>query len=366
MARIDFDNRIQRLAKRRKGGDKDYNFADILNEGTVNYSEFAKLKAMTERWETASTRPSVRYALGAMQEVDKRYTEISIETAKRIENQLIKRLPVYGLNTEYKLQGSVPLNIHIKGVSDVDMLVIDKSHHRSEPYINTLMKDDIEVLKKLRNATEYELKCAYPSVKVDTKGDKAIKLTGGSLPRDVDVVPAHWVETNEYIKYKLSYDRGINILNKSIPSTFLNLPFKHIQSIEKVCIHLTEGSLRKSIRLCKNIKADLIAEGRSIYLTSYDLASIMYYADKEALKLGKTNALAIVRETQRLFDYLYNNQIYAKAMTTPDGTRRIFDSSNKIDSLLTMSVALDNLVDDLINDLGFYIRDSLKSYGLSI
>jgi tRNA nucleotidyltransferase (CCA-adding enzyme) len=61
-----------------------------------------------------------------MQEVDPVYTRVSIETGKRIENQLSNRLEKKEITASFRLQGSVPLNIHIKGVSDVDILTIDE------------------------------------------------------------------------------------------------------------------------------------------------------------------------------------------------------------------------------------------------
>lgn len=71
--------------------------------------------------------------IGAIQAVDQRYTEIGVKL-QRIENQLKTRLTNHGLATEYKLQGSVPLDIHIKGVSDVDLLVIHKNHYHRRLY----------------------------------------------------------------------------------------------------------------------------------------------------------------------------------------------------------------------------------------
>lgn len=366
MAKINFDDRLKRLDKRRKAKDLTYNMFDSVGDGITSYSEFTLLRNKRELWETISTKPSVRYAIGAMQSVDQRYTEIGVETAKRIENQLRNRLQNHGIYTEYRLQGSVPLDIHIKGVSDVDLLVINKYHYRSEDCTSLFRSEDIKVLQELRNSSFYELKQAYPAVKIDNTGGKCISLTGGSLPRDVDVVPSHWVETNGYKEKGYDYLRGINILDKNIPTTFLNLPFSHIYWTKLVCQYLTEGSLRKSIRLCKTIKADLMDEGKNISLSSYDLASIMYHGNKDNLKHGKTYSLAIVLETQRFFDYLYHNTDVAKGLMTPDGTRKIFDSSDKISSLTTMSIALDNLIDDLCQDLGFTYKESLKYYALSI
>jgi len=366
MAKINFDDRLKRLEERRKAKDLSYDLFDSIGTGITSYSEFTSLQNKRELWENISTKPSIRYSIGAMQAVDQRYTEIGIETAKRIENQLKTRLTNHGLATEYKLQGSVPLDIHIKGVSDVDLLVIHKNHYRSEDCTTLLRSEDIKVLQQLRNSSFYELKQAYPAVKIDNTGGKCISLTGGSLPRDVDVVPSHWVETNEYKNKGSEYLRGINVLDKNIPTTFLNLPFSHIYWIKLICQYLTEGSLRKSIRLCKTIKADLIDEGSKITLSSYDLASVMYHANKDNLKNSKNHSLGIVLETQRFLDYLYHNPNYAKSLDTPDGTRKIFDSADKLTSLTTLSIALDNLVSDLCQDLGFSSKESLKFFPLSI
>ena len=50
-------------------------------------------------------------------ERDRRYAEISIETALRVGSQLQQKLSI---PIERRLQGSVPLNVHIRGVSDVE------------------------------------------------------------------------------------------------------------------------------------------------------------------------------------------------------------------------------------------------------
>lgn len=67
MSDIDFYKRLNRLEKRRKGTDLSYNMFDSINEGVTSYSEFDSLKNTVERWQTVSDKPSVRYAVGAMQ-----------------------------------------------------------------------------------------------------------------------------------------------------------------------------------------------------------------------------------------------------------------------------------------------------------
>lgn len=150
--------RLKRLEKRRKAKDLSYNLFDSIGTGITSYSEFTSLQNKHELWKIFQLNHLYVIQLEAMQALEQRYTEISIETAKRIKNQLKTRLTNHGLATEYKLQGSVPLNIHIKGVSDVDLLVIHKNHYRSEDCTTLLRSEDIKVLQQLTNFRFYELK----------------------------------------------------------------------------------------------------------------------------------------------------------------------------------------------------------------
>lgn len=97
----------------------------------------------------------------------------------------------------------------------------------------------------------------------------------------------------------------------------------------------------KAIRLCKSIKAD---SDRGIQLSSYDIAAIMYHADTNALLLGKYSDLAILAETQRHLDALYRDSSAAGRLWVPDGSRVIFDSAEKRDWLLQLSLEMDDLL----------------------
>ncbi|MCV3264569.1 hypothetical protein OGZ01_26940 [Vibrio harveyi] len=59
-----------------------------------------------------------------MSPVEPQATKVSIEEGERIASTLIDLLATDGINTTSRMQGSVPLDIHIKGHSDVDMLIL--------------------------------------------------------------------------------------------------------------------------------------------------------------------------------------------------------------------------------------------------
>ncbi|WP_455922677.1 hypothetical protein [Pseudomonas putida] len=336
--------RISRLRSRRAGLDR----ASVVTQDA--WELIQNRSRQREAWESkAVDKPFTTYALGAMQEVDPTYTRISIETAERVSNQLQRRLssPV-----EFKLQGSVPLNVHIRGVSDVDLLVLDTSfltyalngvNSGTGYYVAAPGRTSAGVLSALRNDSESALGGAFPAATVDASGAKALKISGGSLARPVDVVPAHWYDTAAYQSSGQEHDRAVKILNAHTMTTVDNWPFLHIQKITDRC-NSTHGGLRKAIRLCKNLKAELEAEGRSINLSSFDLASIMYHANMANFTNGIVYQLAILAEAQRYLDHLWHHKGEARRLMVPDGSRAIFDSEEKFDGLLALSSAMDDLL----------------------
>lgn len=207
-------------------------------------------------------------------------------------------------------------------------------------YTNPSARTSSGVLSALRLQVESELDAAFPAAKVDKSGAKAVNLSGGSLQRSVDVVPAHWYDTKEYQSSGRQADRAVTIFNKKTCETIDNLPFLHIERVGSRCDSIS-GGLRKAIRLCKSVKAD---SDRDIPLSSYDIAAIMYHADMSALRLGQYSDLAVLAETQRHLDVLYQDSAAAARLWVPDGSRVIFDSAEKRDGLLRLSIELDELM----------------------
>jgi hypothetical protein len=362
MAR-DISKRLTQLRSRRMGTDRPQRLSldaqiDLL----------AKSANLEESWQKRAQKPYTRYALGAMQEVGPVYTRVSMESAERVGKQLNTGLMAAGFSVEFRLQGSVPLNTHIRGASDVDLLSLDTGFFSYYPtgsrsqaglYTNPSTRTSIGVLTALRNRAEKILEAAYPAAAVDTSGGKAIKISGGSLARPVDVVPSHWIDTVAYQASLQEHHRGVNILNKYVPEAVENLPFLHIKLINDRDWP-TLGGLKKAIRLCKNVKSDAEEEGTSIPLSSFDIASIMYHANLQALASGATYDLAVLAETQWFLDWLYQNKTEAEKLVVPDGSRRIFDSADKYSGLRTLSVEMDDLLREVAKEQNFLLNLSEK------
>lgn len=350
----DIDSRLSQLRARRKGSPSLFAFS----EAALAYNKsFTADGADVEDWETRGTTNQrwTRYAIGAMQAVGKKYTEVSEETGARVADQLRERLARAGIDAEFRLQGSVPLDVHIKRVSDVDVLAITKEFFTYNStgvqalrgaYRNPSQQTSSGVLSSLRQKVELDLDGAYPAAKVDKSGAKAVNVSGGSLQRSVDVVPAHWYDTKEYQASGRQVDRAVTIYNKKTGETIDNLPFLHIERVGVRCDSVG-GGLRKAIRLCKSVKAD---SPRDIQLSSYDIAAIMYHADMRSLSVGQYSDLAVLVETQRHLDALYHDVATARRLRVPDESRLIFDSEEKRSWLLYLSIEMDELLQSVFEE----------------
>jgi len=330
---------------RRMGTDRATHVA--MDSATNTFAKSAALESYQKR---QADEPYTRYVLGAMQEVDAEYTRISIETAQRIGRQLDQALAESGYPVEFRLQGSVPLNIHIRGVSDVDLLTLSADFHTYSPagsrataghYVPAASwRTSKGVLLSIRQETEKTLRARYSAATVDTGGGKAVKIYGGSLPRPVDVVPSHWFDTFDYQQSGYERDRAVTIFDKNNDKTIENYPFLHIALIDTRDTQ-TAGSLKKAIRLCKNVRSD---SDYKIDLPSFDIASLMYHSDQTALARGSYYELAVLTEAQRHMDYLYHHKSYAQTLRVPDGSRRILDTDEKFEAMKLLSYELDDLL----------------------
>lgn len=339
MAR-DIDERLSALKQRRSGTDR----LDRVSPDLVQ--DVLAKSVVAESWEQRQAgNKHTRYALGAMQAVDPDYTRISLETAQRVGKHLLDKC-TFGVVLEP--QGSVPLDIHIRGVSDVDILALhswtlsyDPSGCRSHLYTE-VGGTCLDLLMGMRKEAEDILTAAYPSAKVDCSGGKSINLTGGSLPRPVDVVPSQWHDSCDYQLALEKHKRGVLILDKKVPETILNMPFMHIHEIN-ARDGLVFGALKKAIRLVKNVKNDAEDSDGAKALSSFDTAALVYHCNLQNLAQARYYELAVLAEMQRFFDWCFHNIEAAKLLRTPDGTRAVLNNTAKITAVKIISVELDKL-----------------------
>src|SRR5688500_17312690 len=90
-------------------------------------------RILNEAFANTQEDEGVKYLVGCMEPVDPFYTQKTFEEADRVANQIEKGLEREKLTGEYRYQGSVPKNTHIRAYSDIDLLVLEKRFLSLEP-----------------------------------------------------------------------------------------------------------------------------------------------------------------------------------------------------------------------------------------
>ena len=334
-----------------------------MQEFSLDSADAVQTKRMlSESYENRSAgNKFTTYALGSMQEVDPDYTQISLREADRVANQLRNALNRDDIAHSFELQGSVPGNVHIRGISDVDLLVIDERSFGFDAEgpvakaggYSLYQGDPIANLQQVRKSAEDTLTEKFPAARVDKSGAKAVNVSGGSLMRPVDVVPSSWYNTVDYQRSGLKRDRGVQVLDKFAGVRIKNYPFKHLHEID-LRDQLSRGGLKKAIRLCKNVKSDSDEE---IPLSSYDICAAMWHAEPNSLVAGLSAELRILAETQRHLDHLAMNQAYAMTLVVPDGSRKIFDTTERWLGLMRLSMQMDELAVSVAKEQSRALRE---------
>ena len=276
--------------------------------------------------------PFTRYIITALKPISKKYTNKLIEQGDRVENQLKERLKYLYPGLDFRRQGSVSNNTHIRYSSDVDVLVIiDKFVTLEPPQQPTIpyKGEPLDDLIELRKDCKRELENAFPAANIDDSGANSIEISGGSLYCKVDVVPANWYDTNEYKQTLEEYLRGIQILNKKEMERKLNRPFifnhlLHDRDMER------RGATRMMIRLLKTIKADEIEEGNNIEFSSFDIASIVYRMPDEYFSFNLTHPLDIFRNLIAWMHKVQEDENTRNHLMVVDDSRLIFDKNGKL------------------------------------
>jgi len=349
---ISFEKRLASLKDRRQGTKE----LVALEEG---YSAFDSVDyRIQEAYETLSESPGVRYAIGAMAAVNSQSTDISINEGNRVADTLISMLETSGINAIKRMQGSVALDIHIEGHSDVDMLIICSDTvlvqtpklDGSKCYTSD-KRPMVEIVADLRNQSESKLTTRYYQATVDCTNNKSIALEGGSLRRKVDIVPSCWYRSHDYQRTGKEYDSGVQIYHKKEHKLIGNFPFKHIHRVNSRDVEYS-GNLKKVIRLLKNIVADMpdYKKNKAKALSSYDLAGIAFHMET-GLDVPSYMSLSLVEHTRQHLALLKASSAYRDALQVPDERRKIFDIDTKKDALDILNKEVEDLAISIFREL---------------
>jgi len=337
----------------------DYNIEDRLKRLKSRRMDASNVSLLTrgyvEEFDRRTNNQATRYALGSMQEVDFRSTEISIEEAQKVEKALTERLPKHGYRPEFRLQGSVPMNTHIRGASDVDLLEIlgeTLTFARSGPNapnysLSTRPGTIADEVLAMRKVSEEELSTHFWGATIDKTNAKSIQLSDGAFRRKVDVVPSHWFDSVDYQQHRHEVFLGIGIIDKHTKENHHNYPFLFRHHIDQKGAE-TDGGAKMAIRLLKNLSAD---SQKELAISSYDIASLVFHCPPHTIAREVARDLAIISGISAFLNQLAANRSEAETLMSPDRTRRIFDKSEKWNSLLTLAENTSQLAREVEREL---------------
>jgi hypothetical protein len=290
---------------------------------------------------------AIKYVIETMRPIDSEYTESTIAEGDRIKNQLNSGLNSYQSQADFRYQGSVTNDTHVRVHSDLDLLVIDKDFERVQPpgrVDSPYSGDPLAELKRLRAECVVILRREFPKVFVDSSPGKCIALSGGSLRREIDVVVANWWNTVEYQQYSIERLRGIEVFDANALLRIENKPFHHNYEVD-LRDNAVNGSLRKMSRFLKSLKYDADPQ---LGISSYDIVSIAWNMPDEFLAANKGQELQLVSNARTYLKFLIANDDYRNSLMVPNGMRKVFVSEGATKSQL---VALFTEVDELTKEI---------------
>ncbi len=344
----DYSNRIGRVNARRNNSG-----ATRLSEAASFSDDRSLWDALTKSYASKTRSRSFQYALISMQEVDKQYTSISFREAERVAKQIDLGLLKQGTAVTVELQGSLPLNVHLRRVSDVDMLVwpdgfyvFDTNGIAALSYVYSASNAASEITS-LRSHCVAAIRTAFPAAKVDDSGGKCITVSEGSLLREIDVVPSVLYRTATYQRTQKDEDRGIQIYDRKAHALITNYPFKVRALINEKDVR-TAGGCKKAIRLLKNMKED---SDTTIALSSFNIMSLVYAMPDSTLSHMVYYPGKIVASLQAWFFELANDHAKLKGLDTVDGSRKIIQSSAEVAGVSQMAEELNVLLLRIAQDL---------------
>jgi hypothetical protein len=273
-----------------------------------------------------------------MQPIDPAYTFNTFLEADRVRDQLRAGLKTRAVAAEFRYQGSVTSDTHIRVHSDIDLLALHGAFFTLEPPLTPLVPyigEPLEDLRSLRTLSAEILISAFPAAHLDQSRGKALGLQGGSLRRKVDVVIGNWWTTLDYNSSNSETYRGVHVYDAKGHTRVANKPFLHNDAINNRDA-ATQGGLRKTIRLLKSLKYDA---DKGVPLSSYDITSIAYRMPDDYLTIPKGHELRLVVNSESFLRFLIDNPGYRNQLRVPNELRPIFGSGNATEEGLRLMCA---------------------------
>ncbi len=246
--------------------------------------------------------------------------------------------------------------------SDIDLLMIRTGWVWNEPPQVTAIPyagDPVADMRQLRRDAAGALISAFHAATLDQSRPRALKLSGGSLTREVDVVPASWFDTNDYARTGEKVYRGIKVFDNDTGAFIPNTPFLHKRQIE-LRDQESRSGLRKAIRLMKTLRYD--SEGR-VRMSSYDICGIAYNIPADKLTVQRPRELAILEACFEYCQHLQWNTMARESIRVANGSRTVFGGSDgtTLSELTALTKELSDLRSEILRENVHSLRSLIEA-----
>ncbi len=302
-----------------------------------------------------------KYVRMAMMAVDDEYTQKTKEAGETAKRHLHENLQ----DVDFRYQGSVMTDTHIRGASDIDLLVLctkfshtDISRVRSE--LDKIQDHTITELSNLRSFsnrfssysgnTNEDLRQLRRDIErimldkyevCDITKPKSVKIKNQHFHRDVDVVTSCWYDSYYYVlNGENERNRAISIYNKDTnTANGPDYPFLSISRINERNA-VTQGRLKRMIRFLKNVRSD---SDKAIDLSSFEINAICYSIDTKDYSNLDYKELVYL-----LWNVMYHLLIdgTASQLKSVVGDEKVFTSQEKIAALKLLENEVWNIYND--------------------
>lgn len=311
---------------------KDYS---VLLENLMGrrYDEALRESIVSDAFEESDYPEAMKYALEAMEEIDPSYSYKTFHITKRIQDKLDKVFEEIGLKVDFRYQGPIQTETHIVLYGGVELICLARSGDK-KPWIkiNQVAREVMGVLS------------GDPSFReIDYSSRLRIKLSTTKPKCEIKILPAVWMDNNEYLDTKREIDRGICEYNMLKKTRRRYLPFLNIARINAMD-NRCKGGLKRMVRLLLTLQRDASEE---IDLNWYEISSMVYAIPEDQLQFNSKYCLALLGVILAQLNRVVTDKSYRENLLSPSEKELVFGTR----------YYLTEEVEKLKNELELLIRD---------
>lgn len=322
---------------------KDYN---LLLESLLSrrYDEARRESIVSDAFEECGYPDCMKYVLESMEEIDPSYAYKTFHITKRIQEKIDKAFKARNIEADFRYQGAIQTETHVMLHGGVELLVLSKIKDK-KPWA-AVANSAREIMDVLSGDPTFK--------EVDYSNRLDIKLVTLKPRCEVKILPALWLNNEEYMKTKREIDRGICEFNLEKKTRRKYLPFLNmarLNSKDSRC----NGGLKRMIRLLISLTRD---SADKIQLNSYQVSSLLYAIPDKQLNYNPNYALSLIGVVAAQLNRLVSDDNYRSKLLSPSEKELVFGTNPIMKHELEK---LKNLVDAIIGDLQVTLKATGKT-----